>query len=253
MRRSPAGVVAVGVLVGLAAWPSATRAGVWVTLAAGLPGGSTPTSDSEFWFDSPHAPPLVALDKLAGGTTAQATTGGGKVFFGGDGTPVLLNLADGSAYVASGTPPAAATSRGPNGGGAGTPASAAPVAGGTAPSTAALLGVTLAQPDAAGARGLTASVTDPTGTVLGTGHVTIPADGWWVLGLTPGTKTTPNTGGTGGGGGTGGTPDAEDIENPDPPPGGRPVVAPEPATLVLVGFGGVAASAWRRARRVKLL
>lgn len=236
-------MAAIGVLMGSLGLPSvATAANVWVTLAAGIPGSDVPTSSSEFFFDNPHAPFLAVND--LNGATALATTGGGNTFFGGAGTPVLLNLADGSAYLASGNPPAAATTLG------GTPASAAPVAGGSLPTSAALLGITLAEP-ANGTRALTASVTDSRGNALGSGALVVPDNGWWVLGLTP--AATP-------------VPDPGPIVDPpiDPLPGGVPgplpgtpppqapppgsIATPEPATLILAAIGGLAAHAWRRSR-----
>jgi hypothetical protein len=256
MRRAPAWVVAVGVVVAWAATSSPAQAvGVWVTLAAGLPGGSSPSDSSEFWFDSPHAPPQVAVNSLTGGTTAQATTGGGNAFFGGAGTPVLLNLADGSAYIASGNPPSSATTRGPGGGSAGTPASAAPVAGGTVPSDAALLGINLADPGANGSRSLAAAITNANGAPLGTGTIVVPAGGWWVIGLTPGANTTPPPNDPPPSDPPPVTPPPTDpppVTPPvDPPPstgGGDPAATPEPATIILVGIGGIAAHAWRRLR-----
>ena len=128
-------------------------------------------------FDNPHAP-NIAVTQLSGGVTAEATTGGGSSFFGGVGTPVLLNLADGSAYLASGSAPLGAKTAG------GPPASAAPSAGGNVPSNAALFGVNLAESNN-GSRTLTATVTDSSGNKLGTGSIDVPDGGWWVLGLTP--------------------------------------------------------------------
>lgn len=262
MRRIPAIGLAVGVMVGWLAIPTLARAGIWVTLAAGVPGGSTPTSEAEFWFDSPHGP-QVAITQLTGGLTAEARTGGGGVFFGGGGTPVLLNLADGSAYVASGSPSDALLDRGPKGGSAGTRASAAPEAGATVPPDAALLGINVSDPKDNGSRSLTATVTDAAGNLLGTGSLDIPADGSFVLGLGQGTNTDPS-------------PDPVDPGPIDPPPtddGGNPPVqnpppvdnnpppntgsggpvaaTPEPSTAVMVGLGGLAAGTWRLRRRMK--
>jgi len=254
MRRTSAWVVVVGVLAAWACPPAAARAGVWVTLAAGVPGGS-PTSDGQFWFDSPHAPPQVAITALTGGATATATTGGGSTFFGGAGVPVLLDLGNGSAYVAGGDPSQANVASGLAGGGTGPASSVAPVAGGEIPSAAALLGIALGDPAADGSRALTATVTDGAGGALGTGSITLPDGGWWVLGLTPGANTPPGP-----------------IDPPPPPPGpidpppgpvdppppppppppgpgdGGPVATPEPSTLVLVGIGTLAAGVVRRKR-----
>ena len=258
MRRAPAWIAAVGVLLGgTTAAPPAQGATVWVTLAAGVPGNATPTSDAEFWFDTPHSPAQVAINEISGGVSATATTGGGMTFFGGAGTPVLLNLADGSAYVAGGSPPAAAKTAGAGGGSA---ASAAPAAGGKVPSDAALLGINVAEPGAAGTRALTATVTDSLGNPLGTGSLTIPDGGWWVLGLSPGAIMTPpptdpppatdpppvvDPGpGTGGG-----DPPITPPISPNSGGGGNgPVATPEPSTFVLIGVGGFAIRLWRRAR-----
>src|SRR5262249_51823327 len=95
------------------------------------------------------------------------------------------------------------------------PASAAPTAGGTLPSNAALLGLKLADPDAAGARALTAAITDPNGNPLGTGTVAVPGDGWWVVGLTPGATTDP--------------PPPPPVHPPPPPR--APAAAPRPPRL----------------------
>jgi len=252
MRRAPAWLAAIGVLVGGLATPAvASAASIWVTLAAGLPGNSTPTSSSEFFFDSPHSPPEVAVNQLTGGVTATATTGGGFSAFGNVGTPVLLNLADGSAYIASGSPPSSAASAGAAGG---TPASAAPVAGGSVPSGAALLGVNVAEPSN-GARALTATVADASGNSLGTGTVAVPTGGWWVIGLSPNTVAptpvpnpipTPDPGPVTDPGPTTGRQD--DGGSPAPPssPGVGSVTTPEPTALALAVMGGVAARVWRR-------
>lgn len=241
MRRAPAWIAAIIVL---AAWlalpPAAGAAPVWITLAAGLPGSATPTDSSEFWFDNPHGPPVVAVNQLTGGVTAEATTGSGSSFFGGVGTPVLLNLADGSAFVAGGSPPAAAKTAGAGGG---SPASAAPVAGGTVPSNAALLGINLADPTN-GTRNLSAKVTDSLGNPLGTGSLAVPQNGWWVLGLSPGTDSPPVVPVP--------TPDSNPPKEPavvpptTPPSSG--VSTPEPSTLILAAIGGAAVQAYRRHR-----
>jgi len=242
MRRAPAWIAALCVLAGWAfTAATAQAAGVWVTLAAGLPGSATPTDSSEFQFDNPHGP-MVAVNSFTGGGIAEAATGGGNSFFSGVGTPVLLNLADGSAYIASSGTPDGAKSAG------GTPASAGPVPGGSVPSSAALLGVDVA-PNNSGSK-LTASVTDGNGASLGSGSVNIPQNGWWVLGLNPNEPTQPipppPT--------DPGTPPPPTTPNPPVtvPPPSPPVVAPigtpEPTTLMLAAIGGAAAQLWRRSR-----
>lgn len=239
MRLAPAWIAAIGVLAGSLASPQrAAAAPVWITLAAGIPGSSTPTDSGEFLFDNPHAPPLVAVNQLTGGVQAEATTGNGSSFFGGVGTPVLLNLADGSAYIAGGNPPAAAKTAGAGGG---TPASAAPVAGGTVPSGAALLGVNLADPNNSSRR-LTATVTDTLGNTLGTGGVNVPQDGWWVLGLSPPAQVAP----TPAPGTTGNDPGGSTVEPKSPNTQPPAATSPEPATLVLAAIGGIAVRMFRR-------
>ena len=259
MRRLPRWVWAVGVVVAMTTPGMAHAAGVWVTLAAGL-SGAGPSSEADIWFDSPHAPPYVAVTGVPG--TLEAGTAGGTVSFGGLGTPLLLNLADGSAYLTGGpgNVPDGGKTRGPSGGSAGSPASATPQVNATVPDTAALLGLKLAEPDATGARDLTATVTDATGNVLGTGTVTLPEGGYYVIGLGPDVEQppppvidppTPEP-----------TPEPppEPTPTPEPPvtnpppsptdPG--PVATPEPSSLVLVAVGGVAVTTIRRLRTRKV-
>jgi hypothetical protein len=78
---------------------------------------SQATTGSEFWYSPPT--PLLVVDQLTGVGNVTAVTGGGTVFFSGLATPVSLNLSDGSAYLAGGSPPSGATGRGPGGGSAG--------------------------------------------------------------------------------------------------------------------------------------
>jgi len=246
MRRAPAWMAVLGVLFAWLGTPaSAHAAGVWVTLAAGLPGVDTPTSSSEFFFDNPHAP-FIAVNQLTGGVSAEAATGGGSSFFGGAGTPVLLNLADGSSYIANGAAsPAARTS----GAGGGTAASAAPVAGGDVPSNAALLGISVAEPKNDGSRTLIAGITAANGNPLGSGLIEIPDGGWWVIGLGPNAVTPPPP--------IDPPPPVDPIPdppvaNPPPPPPPSPgtggVAAPEPGTFAIAAIGASVLHAWRRGR-----
>lgn len=263
MRRVPRWVWAVGAVVALTTPKAAHAASVWVTLAAGL-SGANPSSEADLLFDSPHAPPYVAVTGVPG--TLEAGTAGGTVSFGGLGTPLLLNLGDGSAYLTggAGNVPDGGKTRGPKGGSAGSPSSATPQVNATVPDTAALLGLKLADPDAGGARDLTATVTDAGGNVLGTGTVTVPDGGYFVIGLGPDAATppppvidpppTPDP-----------TPDPTPTPTPEPPvtnpppvvdppaPGDPgPVATPEPSSLVLVAVGGVAATTFRRLRTRKV-
>ena len=243
MRRAPAWMAILGTLLAWLASPAAARAAnVWVTLAAGLPGATSPTNTTEFYFENPHAP-NIAVTELSGGVSAEATTGGGSTFFGGVGTPVLLNLADGSAYIASGSAPPAAKTSGAGGGAA---ASAAPAPGGAVPSNAALLGVNLAE-SSGGSRSLSASVTDSNGALLKTSSVEVPDGGWWVIGLSPFTEPTPPPPPIDP------PPPVAPIPDPPlstpPPTGTPPATTPEPGTLALAAIGSSACFAWRRARR----
>lgn len=237
MQRAPAWLAVLGTLfIWLAAPATAHAASIWVTLAAGLPGAESPSANTEFYFDNPHGP-NIAVTSLTGGVSAEAATGGGNSFFGGAGTPVLLNVGDGSAYIASGSAPPAARSFGAGGV---TPSSSAPVAGGSTPTNAALLGVNLAEPDANGKRSLTASITDSLGNPLGSGTVNVPDGGWWVIGLGPDTRVPPDP-----------VPAPTPIPEPpvtNPPAPGNTAATPEPGTLALAAVGSGAAYAWRRTR-----
>ena len=67
MRRATACGVVVGVLAAFAAMPSSARAaeGFWTTIAAGAAGSAEPSDYTEFWFESPHGPP-IAVTQLIG-------------------------------------------------------------------------------------------------------------------------------------------------------------------------------------------
>ncbi len=269
MRRTAAWPVVVGVVACMGV-PATVRAddGFWVTLAAGAAGASAPSDYSEFWFDSPHAPP-IAVTQLTGTGSIQATTGGGNTFFSGAGTPVLLPTGDGG--FATLTNPGV-----PNGSGGlprfagGTMASGAPQTG-VPVGNANLLSVGLSDPAANGSQVLTVGATDPNGKPLGSGHITVPGGGWWVIGLGDGanTPTTPpptdppptdpgSGSGTGGdtGGSTGGGGGTIIPPIPVPPAQGNgnsgnngSVATPEPGTMVLLGVGGLSAAGYRRLRR----
>jgi hypothetical protein len=232
-------------LAWLAAPAAAPAANLWVTLAAGIPGADTPTTSTDFTVGNSN----VAVTSLTGGISAEAATAGGNSFFGGVGTPVLLNLDNGSAYIASGGASPAARS---GGAGGGTRSSVAPVAGGTVPTDTALLGIDLAEPTApGGSRSLTAKFTDSQGNTIGSGSVNVPDGGWWVIGLGPDTRTVPDP-----------VPDPGPIDPPPPvdpipqppvptpPPGPTTggVATPEPGTLALAALGGSTVYAWRRGR-----
>ena len=264
MRRALTWVVVGGVVLVWSLAPAVGQAGVWVTLASGVAGSQSPSAGTEFWFDTPHGPPPIAVNQLAGGVTAEAGTAGGTTFFSGAATPLMLNLSDGSAYVAGGPAPDSAKVPGGSRGGSG--ASAAPQTGGTIPAGAALLGITVSDPDAAGKTTLTAAVTDGSGNPLGSGTIDVPGGGYWVLGLAPGDKSGTG-GGTGGGDpgpiGGGGDPGPTNPPPPPPPPpppsdppphtgggGSSGPTTPEPSTAVLLGLGAGVAGLWRaRLRR----
>lgn len=215
-----------GVLAAMLSAPAA-RAD-WLAVTAGVAGSAAPTAADEFWFDTPHGPPQVAINRVTGGTVG-AHAGGSSSYFGGLGVPVLLTLADGSAYLAGGDPPAAATGRGPGGGAAGPRSSQPPVSGVAVPSTAALLGVEFGDPSADGSRTLSVSLRDGQGMPLGDAAVNVPDGGWWVIGLGPDQPAAPSpepaTPPTGGG---------------TPEPVSTPGV-PEPGTVALAVAGLAAA------------
>jgi hypothetical protein len=239
MRISSLGVVVLSAVCALS--PPAARAGlIPVRLIAGLPGSSAPTATGGFQFEAPSG--QVAVTELNVGDTATAATAGGSAFFGGAGTPVLLDVSDGGALLSSSNAP---------GGPAGGPlASGLPEAGADVPPAAARLGVSLADPAGDGTRALTARVTTADGAEIGTGSVAVPAGGWWVLGLGPGDVTEP-------------TPPidpppvvvppagpSEPSEPSGPPPSAPgPVATPEPATAALALVGLPAALAVRLAAR----
>ncbi len=273
MRRATAWVVVVGVAI-LGTSASAMAAdGFWVSIASGAAGSATPTDYREAWFDSPHAPPSVAVTRFTGGT-AEATTGGGSSFFSGGAVPVVLNTTDGYAYLAGGAKPSDLSQalRRQTSGGQGL-ATATPDATATAPPPNSLrLTVDVGDPDPLGARSLSVSLLDGMETSLGNYDVSIPEGGWWVIGLGPGMSdiVIPDPNPIGGGGGTGGGNTGGGAE---PEPGGNtggntggggtggggeplpttggpgPVATPEPATGLLLGIGALTAAGWRSVRR----
>jgi hypothetical protein len=260
MRRAPALFVVVGVVAGLAGQPlqaqqTQTTSGFWVSLAAGAAGNSNPPDYSEFWFESPHAPP-ISVTQATGAGTVQAMTGGGSTFFTAAGTPILVPTTDGYATLSpSGSSfPSAALPRFAGG----TQASGAPQGGGTMPTNADKLSLSLSSPGTNGSQVLSVSVTSPTGTTLGQTNIPVPTNDWWVVGLGPGSQTITTTPG-------GGTTPILVPTAPTPPtppsgsdPGGNggggnncgPAMAPEPASVVLLGLGGITAAGWRFRRRI---
>ena len=98
MRRATAWFVVVGVAVLGAVGPARAADGFWVSIAAGVAGSASPTAYQEWWFETPHAPP-IAVTRL-NGVSAEATTGGGSSFFLSGAVPVVLKPTDGYAYLA---------------------------------------------------------------------------------------------------------------------------------------------------------
>jgi hypothetical protein len=253
MRRATACFVLVGIAILATERPvRAATDGFWVSVAAGAAGASTPSDYQEWWFDTPHGPPPVAVTQL-NGTNVQATTAGGSSFFNAGAVPVALHPTDGYAYLAGGNAPGDLSQalKRQMAGGRGL-ASTTPDATATAPPSGSnLLSINKSDPTANGSSTLTVGLTDPNGNSLGGGSVTVPDNGWWVIGLgpnpqdtTPPTPTpdpipTPTP-----------TPDPDPTPVPVPTPG--PVATPEPATLLLAGIGGMGACGWQFIRRRRL-
>ena len=254
MRRATAWGVVVGVLAVWTATPSAARAdGFWASIAAGAAGASAPSDYTEFWFDSPHAPP-IAVTQLTG-TTAQAITGGGTTFFSPAGTPVLLPTNNGYATLTN--PDVANGSGGLPRFAGGTQASGAPITAQPVPLSSDRLSVGLGDAGADGSRVLTVGVTDPNGNSLGHGQATLPNGGWWVIGIGPGEKDSsppptpdPVGGGTGGDPGPTGPRDGGSGGNTG---GGGPLATPEPASVVLLAMGGASFAAYRRLKPIQTI
>lgn len=254
MRRSAAWIVGVVVLAVIAAVPSPARAaGFWTSLAAGAAGSSAPSDYSEFWFDTPHGPPL-AVTQFNGAGMIQATSGGGTTIFSPAGTPVLLPTSDGYATL---------TKFGSDGPSAGLPrfaggaqASGAPQTAQPVPVDSNQLSASLGDPAGDGSRVLSVGVTGPNGNPLGGGSVVVPDGGWFVIGIGPGDPggTAPPPGPDPIGGGSGNPiEEPPGSVNPLPPNvgGGGAVATPEPATAILVGLGGASMAGWRHFRRRK--
>lgn len=271
MRRAAALGVVVGVmLLGTARPARAAEAdGFWFTLASGVAGSSTATQFQEWWFETPHAPP-VAVTRL-NGVSAEATTAGGSSFFLSGAVPVVVKPTDGYAYLA-GNKPADLTDalRRQMAGGKGL-ASATPDATATAPPADAYqLTIDASEPGANGARVLTAELLDPAMKSVGKGSVTLGTDDWWVIGLGANPNTVPDP-----------VPNPEPTPEPEPTPvpvptptdpgeplpgnpppstgggdpsvpgtgGPDPVATPEPTTLLLAGVGGLGALGLRAVKR----
>ena len=256
MRRTTAWVVVLGVVVMGTATPVQADDGFWVSIASGVAGSATPSGYQDFFFDTPHGPPPVAITQL-GGVTAQATTAGGSSFFSGGAVPVVLHPTDGYAYLTAGSTPSDLSQalKKQLAGGKGLASTTPDALGTTVPANANLMTVNLADPAADGSRALTVGFTDPLGKALGTGSVAVPDGGWWVIGLgpnpsdttpvpTPDPIPTPDPGPT-----PTPTPTPDPVPLPAPGGTGGPVATPEPATALLAGIGALGAFGARLVKR----
>lgn len=252
MRRATAWVVVVGVLTLGTAAPARAADGFWVSVAAGVAGSSTPSDYQEWWFETPHGPPPIAVTRYSGASSAEATTAGGSAFFTPSAVPVVLHPTDGYAFLANANKPgdlAQALNR-QMAGGKGL-ASATPDATATEPPADALrLSIDQGDPDTNGARPLTVGLTDALGNTVGGKTVSVPDNGWWVIGLGPNpssdtTDPDPTDPGPTDPGPT--DPGPTDPGPTDPGPG--PITTPEPATALLAGLGGLSAFGWRLRKR----
>ena len=264
MRRAQAWFVVVGVgcIMGLgSASPAQAADGFWVSVASGVAGSATPTTYQDWWFETPHGAPPVAVTQFSGGNP-EAVTGGGSAFFSGVAVPVVLDTTNGYAYLAGGVRPGdlSAVLKRQTAGGLGL-ATATPDAGATVPPPNANLLTASLVPDPSGSRTLAVALTDPTMNELGSSQVVVPAGGWWVIGLGPGADDTtvpnPNPGPIIDPEPTpvpvptpGPEPTPVPVPTPDPIPG--PVATPEPATGLLFGIGGLGAFGWRLVKRRRL-
>jgi len=227
MRRAPALFVVVAVVAGLSGRPvqaQQTQApGFWVSLAAGVGGGTSTSDHSEFWFESPHAPP-ISVSQVSGAGTIQAATAGGSTYFSGVGTPILVPTTDGFATLSStgSSYPASALPRFAGG----TQASGAPQGGVPIPANADQLALSLASPTAKGSQVLSVSVTSPGGIALGQTTVSVPSNGWWVVGLGPGMQATTTTPGGNPGGDPTPTPPLTATTTPPRTPSTRSAQSP---------------------------
>ena len=261
MRRTSAWVVVVGVAVLGAAGPVRAADGFWVSVASGVAGTASPSAYQEWWFETPHGPPPVAVTRLTGSSSAEATTAGGSAFFNGVAAPVVLHTSDGYAYLANGAKPDDLSSALRRQMAGGPIATATPDAAATVPPDNAVLLAADVTTDAAGARSIAVAVTDAMSNPLGAATVALPGGGWWVIGLGPGMNDiaptpeptplpepepeplpTPEPGPTP-------VPVPTPTPTPLPTPTPGPVATPEPATGVLLGLGGLLAAGWRGVNR----
>ncbi len=239
MRRATAWFVVVGVAVLGTAGPVSAADGFWVSIASGVAGSSSPTGYQDWWFETPHGPPPVAVTRLGGEGSFEATTGGGSSYFTGAAVPVVLHTTDGYAYLVGGTQPSDLSSslRRQTAGGQGLATAVPQIAPSVLPANAVSLTADLGDPDSDGTRPLTVAVTDAMSNSLGAGAVSVPDGGWWVIGLGAGLSDTEPT------------PEPTPSPVPVPTPTSSPVATPEPATGVLLGLGGLAAAGWRMVNR----
>lgn len=217
--------------------------------------GTTPTTAQRFWVSAPDPLRAVAVGQLVAIGLNPLTSGWAQISF-DDRVEMLppegylpargLSLAAESMAIFGGNLPTSLTQPGGGGGGGGGGAGA------ISPDGLPLLGVKVNASPEGGPTQVGVTVQNPDGTIDTDVGISIPRDGWWVVGLGPADTWLLENGklpSTIIFDPKDETPDTDDptpIETQDPSPG---VATPEPGTLALAGIGAATFLGFRRTRR----